>query len=81
MGLRFTNDKGSPAERFQALRDALGDAFIAIEIDSSPGNPHGNKPNAHSVLTLDLVDEPDHPTRQALDDVIAFLQKRLLTPA
>jgi dienelactone hydrolase len=81
MGLRFTNDKGSPPERFAALHDALGDAFIAIEIDSSPGNPYGNKPTAHSVLTIDLVDEPGHPTRQALDDVLTFLQERLLTSA
>jgi dienelactone hydrolase len=43
MGLRFTGDKGVPPERFGALRDALGDAFIAVEIDSSPGNPYGKQ--------------------------------------
>ena len=46
-------------------------------IDSSPGNPHGIRRNAHSVLTLELVDTPGHPTRAALDRVMAFLAERL----
>jgi dienelactone hydrolase len=78
MGLRFTNDRGVPPERFAALREALGDNFIAVEIDSSPGNPYGIKPTAHSVLTTEQVDEPGHPTKQALDDVLTFLQEQLL---
>lgn len=77
LGLRFSDDKGSPAERFETLRRTLGDAFEGIEIDSSPGNPHGIPARAHSVLTVDLVDEPGHPTRAALDRVIAFLTERL----
>jgi dienelactone hydrolase len=81
MGLRFSNDRGSPPERFAALREALGDRFISIEIDSSPGNPDGIKPAAHSVLTVELVESPGHPTKQALDGVIAFLQERLLAAA
>ena len=80
LGLRFTADPAVPHERFEALRRELGDAFIAVEIDSSSGNPHGIKKRAHSVLTLDLVDEPGHPTRAALEQVLAFLQERLLTP-
>jgi len=40
-----------------------------MEIDSSPGNPHGISTRTHSVLTVDLVDEPGHPTRSALDRV------------
>ena len=66
-----------PRQRFETLRRELGDAFIAVEIDSSRGNPHGIKKSAHSVLTLDLVDEPGHPTRDALERVLAFLQERL----
>jgi dienelactone hydrolase len=77
MGLRFSGDKLSPAVRFETLRRELGDAFVAVEIDSSPGNPHGIDPKAHSVLTVDLVDQPGHPTRQALDQVLAFLRERL----
>lgn len=78
MGLRFTNDPAVPAQRFAMLRHELGDAFIAVEIDSSPGNPYGIDEKAHSVLTISLVDEPGHPTRQALDDVLSFFQRRLL---
>ena len=77
MGLRFTGDTLVPAQRFATLRDALGDGFIAVEIDSSKGNPHGIKRSAHSVLTLDLVDEPGHPTRAALDQVLDFFDERL----
>jgi dienelactone hydrolase len=77
LGLRFTHDRAVPAERFQRLRDELGDAFIAVEIDSSSGNPHGNPRLAHSVVTEHLVDTPGHPTREALDRVIAFFHERL----
>jgi len=77
LGLRFSNDKGCPAERFETLRRTLGDGFEGIEIDSSPGNPFGIPARAHSVLTVDLVDEPGHPTRDALNRVNAFLNERL----
>src|SRR5690606_22373045 len=50
LGLRFTRDPLCPGERFETLRRELGDAFEAIEIDSSPGNPHGIPRTAHSVL-------------------------------
>jgi dienelactone hydrolase len=77
LGLRFTGDKAVPPERFQRLRDELGDRFIAVEIDSSPGNAHDIRKGAHSVLTEDLVDEPGHPTQAALEQVLAFFQERL----
>ena len=66
---------------FAALEDLLGENFIGIEIDSSKNNPHGNRRLAHSVLTEDLVDEPGHPTRVALDQVLEFLADRLLPDA
>jgi dienelactone hydrolase len=78
LGLRFTHDKLVPAERFARLREELGDGFIGVEIDSSPGNPHGNPKAAHSVLTEHLVDEPGHPTRAALDQVLDHFRTRLL---
>ena len=37
LGLRFTNDPFCFEERFETLRRELGDAFIAVEIDSAPG--------------------------------------------
>jgi dienelactone hydrolase len=77
LGLRFTEDAAVPGARFETLRRELGDGFIAVEIDSSKGNPWGIKRRAHSVLTLDFVDEPGHPTRDALDRVLAFFADRL----
>ena len=77
MGLRFTKDPAVPAERFDTLRAVLGEQFIAVEIDSSKGNPHGIPRAAHSVLTEHFVDEPGHPTREALDRVLAFFAERL----
>jgi dienelactone hydrolase len=77
VGLRFTHDPACPAERFQRLRDELGDGFEGLEIDSSRGNANGIPGSAHSVVTKDLVDEAGHPTRAALDRVLAFFAERL----
>lgn len=77
LGLRFSGDPLCPPERFASLRRQLGDRFIGVEIDSSPGNPWGHRRLAHSVLTEDLRDEPGQPTRAALEQVIGFLRERL----
>lgn len=77
LGLRFTHDAMCPSERFQRLREELGNSFEAIEIDSSLGNRAGVKPWAHSVLTNDLIDASGHPTRAALDRVLAFFEEQL----
>jgi dienelactone hydrolase len=79
LGLRFTEDVAVPPERFETLRRELGDAFIAVEIDSSKGNPYSIPRSAHSVLTEHFVDEPNHPTREALDRVLEFFTTRLKT--
>ncbi|HYD47935.1 MAG TPA: dienelactone hydrolase family protein [Terriglobales bacterium] len=78
LGLRFTHDALCPGERFTTLRRELGQAFEGIEIDSGPGNAHGIPRSAHSVVTKDLVDREGHPTKQALDRLIAFLREQLL---
>ena len=80
MGLRFTGDRAVPAERFETLRRELGDGFIGVEIDSSEGNAWGISTNAHSVLTEHFVDEPGHPTRDAMDQVLEFFRTRLVDP-
>jgi dienelactone hydrolase len=77
MGLRFSGDSKSPADRFTRLRETLGDKFIGVEIDSSVGNPWGYKKSAHSVLTEDYSDDPTSPTRRALEGVLEFLTSRL----
>lgn len=80
MGLRFTGDILCPAERFDALEEAFGERFRRIEIDSSPGNPHGLSRTSHSVLTIDYQATEGHPTRQAYDEVIAFFHTQLAPP-
>ena len=81
LGLRFTADRLVPAERFARLRRELGDAFVGVEIDSSPGNPWGHPRTAHSVLTLHLKDEPGQPTRDALEKVLDLYRSKLLGAA
>lgn len=76
LGLRFTEDK-AVGTRFETLRSELGDGFIAVEIDSSPGNPHGLDKNAHSVVTTEVVEEEGHPTHEAVETVLEFFRTRL----
>jgi dienelactone hydrolase len=77
LGLRFSKDFTSPAERFATLKERLGDAFEVIEIDSGPGNQHGFSRAAHSVLTLELREVDGHPAYEARKRVVEFLTQRL----
>jgi dienelactone hydrolase/uncharacterized protein (DUF952 family) len=81
LGMRFTGDPLVPAPRFAALKDLLGERFIAIEIDSSRGNQHNIPLTAHSVLTMHFVDQPQHPTAIALKQLLHFFAQRLLPAA
>jgi dienelactone hydrolase len=81
LGMRFTGDKAVPAERFERLRQELGDKFISVELDSSPGNPFGHPKSAHSVVTNHLQDREGTPTREALDKVLDLFRQKLLSPA
>jgi dienelactone hydrolase len=77
LGLRFTGDRASTADRFATLRAHLGEAFEVIELDSSPGNEGGFGKAAHSVLTVEVREEPGHPALAARERVVAFLRERL----
>jgi len=77
LGLRFTWDLLCPKQRFTNLKKKFPQHFTAIEIDSSPGNPHRIPPIAHSVLTLDFVDQEGHPTKYAMNETLAFLNHNL----
>jgi len=79
LGLRFKGDKFVPKERFELLRDELGDAFIGVELDDDSANPAAIMKNPHSVVTEHLIDEPGQPTRAALDQVLELFRSRLLT--
>ena len=77
LGLRFKGDAFSPGERFEFLRDELGDAFVAVELDDDAANPDAPM-RPHSVLTEHLVDAPGEPTRAALDQVLDLFRRKLL---
>lgn len=80
LGLRFSGDVLCPNSRFDFLSQQLGERFRRIDIDSSLFNQYGIRPWAHSVLTVDYVDEPGHPTRYAYDEVVKFFRERLRLP-
>lgn len=80
IGLRFKGDAFVPGARFRFLREQLGDAFVAVELEHADANPDGVLP-PHSVLTEHLIDEPGQPTRAALDLVLDLFRTRLLPTA
>ena len=77
IGLRFSEDKFSPSERFKTLEETLGDGFLGVEIDSSKSNLHGINQTAHSVLTTDFSDSTGHPTLEAYETIIEHFKARL----
>lgn len=77
LGLRFGKDMMCTQERFDKLSELFGENFRRIEIDRSLYAKHRIKNIAHSVLTLEFVDRPGHPTRDAYEQVVGFLHERL----
>ena len=77
MGLRFSEDRTAPGERFATLKERLGDAFEVIEINSGPGNEHGFSRMAHSVLTGEVREVDGQPAYEARKRVVEFLTQRL----
>ncbi len=67
---RFEGDRLCSARRFDAIDAAFNDdGGQRIEMNTLPGN-------GHAVFTHDFVDEAGHPTREALDEVAAYLHAR-----
>lgn len=81
LGLRFKGDPFVPGERFEFLREKLGDGFVGIELDQADGHSDSEQAKHHSVLTGDLIDEPGEATRDALDQVLDLFRTKLLTPS
>jgi dienelactone hydrolase len=77
LGLRFSEDRISPRERFHTLKERLGDAFEVIEIPSGAGNEYGFSRTAHSVLTDEVRETDAHPAYEARKRVVEFLTARL----
>jgi dienelactone hydrolase len=78
LGMRFKSDRLVPGERFQFLRDELGDAFVGIELDDDAASTDSPmKP--HSVVTEHLLDEPGSESLAALEQVLDLFRTKLLT--
>lgn len=78
LAYRFAGDSFCRAARFAAYQQALGNRFQARVLPDSAANPDAPMKNPHSVVTLHLIDEQNQPTRQAVDEIIAFFRMRLM---
>lgn len=76
LAYRFEGDSFCQSERFADYQLALGDRFKArVLADDSAASDTGAAP--HSVVTMHLIDEEGEPTREAVDEILAFYQMRL----
>lgn len=78
LGLRFSQDRAAPPERFATLRAQLGDALEVIELDSAPGNPDGYAKSAHSVLIGEVKEQPPNSALAARNRTVEFLKEHLI---
>ncbi len=68
---RFEGDKTCTGTKFAALRRAFNEqGRERIIFHELPGK-------GHSILTLDFVDQEGHPTREVLEEVIAYFDDQL----
>ena len=75
---RFAGDRFCPAAKFDNYQRALGSRFEAVTLPDSAANPNARLPMPHCVLTSHLIDKDGEPTRQAVNDIIAFFKLRLV---
>ncbi|MEZ7953199.1 MAG: hypothetical protein QMC02_10800, partial [Halioglobus sp.] len=59
------------AEKYHAIENAFNDP------DATRVITHTLPGKGHSVLTLDFVNESGHPTREALNDILAYFSVQL----
>lgn len=76
-GYRFEGDRLCPGARFKALEQAFGARFEGRSLPRDSANSTAKTP-PHSPVTTHLIDEAGQPTREALEEILAFLQRRLL---
>lgn len=69
LSFRFEGDTICQAAKFDSIGKSFNsDGTERIRLTTLPGK-------GHSVFTLHFVDEDGHPTREALDDVIAYFAR------
>jgi dienelactone hydrolase len=68
---RFAEDSLCNAKKYEAIDKAFNDdSATRVVTHTLPGK-------GHSVLTIDFVDEQGHPTRDALNDILAYFAAQL----
>lgn len=68
---RFAGDPMCNAVKYKAIDAAFNnDGITRVHTHTLPGK-------GHSVLTLDFVDEQGHPTRAAMDEILAYFDSQL----
>ncbi len=68
---RFAGDPLCNAQKFQTIDKAFNDeGATRVVTHTLPGK-------GHSVLTIDFVDEQGHPTREALNEILAYFAAQL----
>jgi dienelactone hydrolase len=78
IGMRFKDDAISPPQRLNRLSD-LKSHLDGVELIELPSDLAGVSAAPHAVLTEELqAHDPQHPTMQALAQVIAMLRSKLL---
>ena len=79
LALRFKHDPICPRKRIETMERDLAAAAIPVPPERDYGDYEPKIPRlAHSVLTGNLADIDDHPTRKAMEAVIAFLRNHLI---
>jgi dienelactone hydrolase len=73
LALRFSADLVCTRRRFHRMRTEFGDRVEQIVI-KSPDRSHRIPLRAHSVLTTEFRDVPNHPTLHAYRRVVDFLR-------
>jgi dienelactone hydrolase len=81
LAYRFEGDRLCRAARFAAYEQALGDRFQGRALPDASANPDSPMKGPHSVVTLHLIDRAGEPTRQAVDEILAFFRTRLAPAA
>ncbi len=76
LGYCFEGDNFCQKQRFDDYQSALGDRFIGKILPADAARPDTGMP-PHSVVTRHLIDVEGEPTRQAVDEIIAFYRARL----
>lgn len=77
LAYRFEGDPYCQPARFETLKQAFGDRFVATSLPDSCAAPGGWLPDPHSVVTTDLIDGAGQPTTRARQEILDFFSRRL----